>query len=386
MAQSSDKPERSTENEGAEIVVTAQKRSESVQRVPIAVAVATGETLASTGATGIGSLKVALPNVEVSNNVGYILPLIRGVGSKVSQAGLESPNAIYVDGVYYASTTSTLLSFSNISQVEVLKGPQGTLFGRNATGGLIQITTRDPSHTPGGNMSFTVGNYGALGMSGYVTGGISDKIAGDLAFQTSAMGDGYGTNLFNGRDVGRVQHDFGVRTKWLFEPGETTSIRLLADYSDHLGSDNVQRYPSGAAFPPGFGPVYTARPWDTDVDRQPRLRTKTGGVSLRIDQDIGNLTLRSITAWRRTIFHSSFDADYSETFVRYTDIDQHDRQFSQELELQSPAENRFSWTIGGYYFNSAGQYFPIGQILGPNGVARSETFTKQTAKSIAGFG
>lgn len=370
----------------ADIIVTAQKRSESLQRVPIAVSVATAATLRDTGASGIQSLKIATPSVEVSQNVGYVLPVIRGVGSKASGAGFESPVAIYVDGVYYAATTATLFSFNNIRQIEVLKGPQGTLFGRNATGGLIQVSTRDPGREFEGLASLTYGNYGTLQGNLYLTAPLTSKISADIAVQGTTMSDGYGVNSFDGSDVGRVKRDIGIRSKWLFEPGEGTEVRVILDYATAKGSHNVQRYPANTAFPAGFGPSYGGDEWDTQVNINPRLNTKSGGASLRIDQEVGNLTLASITAYRKARFHSVFDLDYSATPVRYADILQKDEQFTQELQLQSPGGERFNWTVGAYYFNAAAKYPPLTIFFQvPGGPQRNDTRTEQKSESLAGF-
>lgn len=370
-----------------DIVVTAQKRSESLQRVPISVSVATNETLKASGAIGIQSLKVAAPNVDVNNNIGFVLPFIRGVGSKASGAGLESPVSIYVDGVYYAATTSTLLSFSNIEQIEVLKGPQGTLFGRNATGGVIHVKMRDPSSTPGGDIDIGVGNYGTLAVNAYVTGG-NDTIAADLTLHAMTMAEGYGRNLLNGADVGQVQHDIGVRSKWKFQLGDTTTARVGLDYTNHLGSDNVQRYPANFPFPAGFGPSYGGRPWDTDVNILPKVETESYGASLTVDQEIGTLALTSITAYRKSDFSSSIDIDYSRSNVRFGTIAQKDRQFSQEVQIQSTGSGPVDWTLGAFYFNARSLNPPIRLVFasataGPSGV---EVATGLDINSIAGFG
>src|SRR6266481_1001894 len=156
-AQSSTPADSSSEtNQGlAEIVVTAQKRSENLQRVPISVSVATSDQLAAINATDVQDLKRVVPGVDIQLTSGYISPFLRGVGSRAFGAGVENPIAIYVDGVYYASAASSLFLFNNIADVEVLKGPQGTLFGRNATAGLIQVTTRDPTDTQSGAAQVT---------------------------------------------------------------------------------------------------------------------------------------------------------------------------------------------------------------------------------------
>ena len=366
-----------------DIIVTAQKRSENLQKVPIAVSVATSADLTNAGASDVQSLKVAIPSVNLARTTGWVLPAIRGVISKATGALLESPNAIYLDGVYYGSTTSTLLSFSNVEQVSVLKGPQGTLFGRNATGGVIQITTRDPGDSFSGNASISYGNYETLIGTAYVSGPLGTGVSADLAVQGRTMGDGYGVNMFNGEDTYRIKHDYGIRSKWKFELGENTVLRLIGDYSDHKGSDTTQRYGINEPFPPVFGAAYGGSPWDTNVDVQPFLRVKAGGASATIDQSIGSLTLTSITAYRSTNFLSVFDTDKSPVFTGRLEIRQKDKQFSQELQLQSDTSGPFTWTIGGYYYYIKSGYYPF---ISTSPGARVLIRTKPTAESIAGFG
>src|SRR5882762_5743909 len=176
-----------------EIVVTAQKRRENLQDVPIAITSITAAQIQTRGIEDVRDLNSAVVSLNVSDQTGHVLPTLRGVGTSVVGAGAESPVALYVDGVYYADATSALLGFNNITQIDVLKGPQGTLFGRNATGGLIEITTVEPSQTPGGKASISYGNSNTTSAKAYATGGIA-AVAADIALQYSTQGIGYGRN------------------------------------------------------------------------------------------------------------------------------------------------------------------------------------------------
>jgi outer membrane receptor protein involved in Fe transport len=140
--------------------------------------------------------------------------------------------SVYVDGVYLASGAASLRTLNNIAQVDVLKGPQGTLFGRNATGGLINITTRDPQSTFGGEANLGYGNYQTAVVGGYLTGPLSEQLTADLALRVSTQGQGYGTNLFNGEDAYRTVRDLAVRSKWRWTPGSSTSLSLIFDYEE----------------------------------------------------------------------------------------------------------------------------------------------------------
>jgi hypothetical protein len=159
-----------------EVVVKAQRRSERLQKVPIAVTAVSGSQLAAHGETSVLALTASVPNMSLNQIGTAVTPYIRGVGSNGSNPNDEQSVALYVDGVYIASPIGNIFDFNNIDQIEVLKGPQGTLFGRNATGGVIQILTKDPSSTPSGQASIGYGNYDTITSSLYATGG-GDGIA-----------------------------------------------------------------------------------------------------------------------------------------------------------------------------------------------------------------
>ena len=377
----------------ADIIVTAQKRAENLQKVPVAVSVATASQLQASGIASIQSLKIAAPGVEVLSNNGYALPVIRGVGSKATGAGIETPIAIYVDGVYYGAASSTILEFNNIAQVEVLKGPQGTLFGRNATGGLIQVTTRDPEADLGGEVNLSYGNYQTFKGDAYLTGAVADGLAADIAVQVTAMGKGYGTNTFNGEDVGRIYHDVAVRSKWLATLNDSTEARFILDYNNNRNNQMVQRLIPGETAPPPFGPNYAGSPWDADLSTQPAMKTHGGGGSIRIDHEMDALKIASITAYRRNYLDLFVDQDNTRTDGRYFHVRQKDWQFSQELQLLSNNDGPLQWVLGGYYFRARSRY-PFVTIFfnGPDRAAtanpnvRADTISYQDTESLAAFG
>ena len=171
-----------------EIVVTAQRRSENLQNVPIAVTVLSADALAEKGVDTVSLLATTVPGLTYAETSTLGTSRIRGIGVSFVAGGNENSVATYVDDVYYASASASILSFNNISQIAVLKGPQGTLFGRNATGGLIQITTRDPSQTFSGLADVTVGNLKTYGTNLYVTGGCQRRLPPILRFISRTRG------------------------------------------------------------------------------------------------------------------------------------------------------------------------------------------------------
>src|SRR6266850_5461801 len=181
-----------------EVVVTANKRRENIQDVPIAIAAISESDLAAHGVQNTLDVAAAIPGLTMQGSMNGLQAHLRGVGTTAIAAGEENSIATYVDGVYIASLSGSFLQLSNIEQIEVDKGPQGTLFGRNATGGVISIMTKAPSHAFGGSTALSYGNYDTVVTSSYVTGGLTENLAADLAFYFSNQGGGYGHNLYTG--------------------------------------------------------------------------------------------------------------------------------------------------------------------------------------------
>lgn len=364
----------------ADIVVTAQRRSENLQDVPIAVTAIDAGALDAKGITNTVDLASVTPGLTYTTVVGSALPRIRGIGAATSLGGNENPVATYVDGVYIASAAGSVLSFNNIAQVAVLKGPQGTLFGRNATGGLIQVTTRDPQDDPEGLASVTYGNLNTIGGSLYLTGGLTDSLAADLAIYFNDQHDGFGRNLTTGTDVNKAR-DLALRSKFKLALGPDTTVRLAVDYSTSI------------AAAPAFRPLYGSLPitgvpfrggkFDIENDIDPRVTNEQGGGSVQVTHDFGDVNLVSITAYRKGSFRAIFDIDKLPVFISRSDLSDKQRQFSQELQLLSTGSGNFRWVLGAYYFASSGAYAPLIIDNVPSDIViRSE----QKTKSYAAFG
>jgi iron complex outermembrane receptor protein len=369
-----------------EIVVTAQRRSQNLQQVPIAITAITGQTAARIGIIGTESIKFASPGVEFGRNAGNGgTPYVRGIGSDSGSIGAESPVALYIDDVYIGAPAGNILAFNNIDQVEVLKGPQGTLFGRNATGGVIQIRTLAPSQKERVDASVSYGNYNTVDGNLYVNGGLTDTLSANFAAQGHKQFDGYGRNLVTGDDIYK-EWNYGFRGSLLWEPSTDTKMRLIADYSrqySQLGL-NPTINPGTVSFGQGtYNGKYTSVATSPDYGY-----SKQYGVSLRIDQSLGFAKLVTISAYRHTSLFNLFDQDGGPPALVLSSTSGLTNTVSQELQLQSQKGGRFTWLAGFYYFYNKGGYDPLRAIspMATGTAAFSDVNDRETLNSYAGFG
>jgi iron complex outermembrane receptor protein len=382
-----------SENTLEEVVVTAQRRSENLQSVPIAVTAVTADMLQARGASNMTDIIAAVPSLTMASG-NYLQPRIRGIGNTAVGPGFESGVAVYVDGVYQASPAGNLFSLSNIDRIEVLKGPQGTLFGRNATGGVIQIVTSEPLEKFDGKASVTAANYDDYSGDLYVTDGLAPGVAANFAGHVESQGDGWGKNQYNNQDVYRVYHDVALRSSLLLQPTDRTRIRITGDYENNDSTTGVaQKLVPGTGFPfPGLARP-TGNPWNVDSDVQPLAQLLGGGISANATQDLDFASLVSITAYRRSNLHLTFDGDVTNIPLLAIDIVQPDRQFSQELQLASGPGSPIKGVIGAFYFDassgfdpSTGTLYGLAQPVTPLGPINSAvTYDRLGTRSLAGY-
>ncbi len=374
-----------------EIVVTAQKRSENVQRVPIAITTASPLKLTAAGVNSVIDLGSAVSGLKLLDIGGQISPRIRGIGSTSINPGTESPVAVFVDGVYYASSSDVGGDLSDVAQVAVLKGPQGTLFGRNATGGVIQIATRDPTDQFKLDLATGIDNYLTWRSEAYVGGPVSDTVKAGFSAQFVKQFIGWGVNTFNGEDVHRIDANVTLRGKLIFTPTDATTIRVSGDFSHRTGS-NAGAYTVFPGFVQAYASPIPPRLWDINSYIQPRNTYNGGGASVTIEQDVGFAKLTSISAYRSSRQYWRFNP--AVTAVPSLDLEIYDftRQFTQELQLVSQGTHRLNWAVGAFYIhNKAGQnpldiYIREGPYRGPGPFGQVVDQTNQVLDSIAGFG
>jgi iron complex outermembrane receptor protein len=377
-----EQPEQAEARGLQEIVVTAQRRSENLQSVPIAVTALSADALQTQGLDDVRLLATAVPSLTYTTQGNVGVPRIRGIGVAFAGAGNENSVSTYVDDVYYASAPSAVLSFNNISQVAVLKGPQGTLFGRNATGGLIQITTRDPSQTFSVLADVTAANHNTYGTNLYVTDGLLENLAADLAVHFEDQIDGFGTNLFNGDEVNKTR-ELSLRSKFKAQLGDETTATLILDYGRTIAATPAYRPLAGSL--PLDGRPYTGGDFNINANVDPFSTLTQYGVSANVAHEFGFAKLVSITAYRHSDYFARFDADAEPEDYLTVDAHEPDRQFSQELRLVSNGSGPLTWQVGAYYLWARGGYIPVHVAIPLFGIV-STVNTSQSTFSTSGFG
>lgn len=371
---------------GEEIIVTAQRRPERPQDVPISLTVVSGKQLDRMQATDMADLGKVVPGLVVTRTGAFTQPYLRGVGKR-STLGVENGVATYVDGVYLASSIGVLLDLRGIERIEVLEGPQGTLFGRNTTGGVIQVVTRDPGSQSSGEVAVHAGTYGHVRGDAFLSGG-NDRLAANLAMSLS-RNDGYGTNFFTGKtDQGETDYNFTARSKWVWRPAGSLKITVAGDYQS---VDQDFSYRPVAGFPAIGQPRVTGFR-DGDQDSPVPHRFRYGGGSIRVDKEIGGLTFMSLSALRGMKAGFGNDLDQGPHALWSADVSVRQDQFSQEFQLQSPESSRLRWVAGLYYIHVGERYDPTifeyggsySQRLG--GRVRQTLYSRGKVSSYAAYG
>jgi iron complex outermembrane recepter protein len=375
----------------AEIVVTAQRRSENAQTVPIAISVISGDTLARTfGVYNIETLQQAVPGLSISMDTGNTKIFLRGVGT--TAVATDNSVGVYVDGVYIASQGASFMNLANINQVEVDKGPQGTLFGRNTTGGVVQIVTRTPSSTPSAELTFGYGNYNTFTLNFYGTSGIAPNLAADFAYYYNNQLDSPGMNVTTGTKNIFRQNSEVIRNKWLWTPTGATTVTLALDYTqDRQATGIVWSFLPGAV---GVDHKTTYLGfYNTASDLDNHWTDRNYGASLRVEQDFGWSRLVSITGARDTLNIHTLDQDATPLhFVDANPLPQLDETLTQELQLQSAVGNeKFKWIVGLYYMDDRFASLPLVIKEGdysPSGLTYTvlDVYVREPTRSYAEFG
>ncbi|WP_152998659.1 TonB-dependent receptor [Sphingopyxis sp. H115] len=367
------------------IIVTAQGRSQLLSDVPVAISAVSAETLQNSGANDIRQLNQVAPSLLVSSTGSEAngSARIRGIGTVGDNPGLESSVPVFIDGVYRSRSGIGLNELGEIDRIEVQRGPQGTLGGRNSSAGLISIYSKKPDFQFGATGEVTYGNYDYWRLGGSVTGPIGDTLAARLD-GVWVKRDGFYNDVNNDRDVNNRDRYF-LRGQLLFEPTDALSVRLIADYTYRDEECCAATY-VGPTVNPFIGNLNTPSPTGTptpttnniirvlndlgqplsafnqgysrDISVTPGRsfagKTKDYGFSGQIDYDFGGATLTSITAYREYRSSQAGDVDYGAVDILYrapdADAYRQFHTFTQELRLQGEAfDGKLDWLVGGFY-------------------------------------
>jgi iron complex outermembrane receptor protein len=344
-----------------DIIVTATKREATLQNVPISVSVTAQETVEKAQIRDLIDLQSVVPSLKVEqlNASGQTNFIIRGFGNGNGNDGIESSVGVFIDGVYRSRSAAGLDDLPEIERIEILRGPQSTLFGKNVSAGAISIVTRKPQFEFGGKAEVSVGNYGLMQTRGTFTGPLTDTIAIRLSGSVNQR-DGFFHNLTTGRDIAD-RNRRSVRADVLWQPSSDFSVRVIADYNliKELccGVTSIQNGRAtqliGAPSPFGLGKPISdpsnifARNVVFNTDPMNRVRGK--GISAQMDWGVGFAKLTSITAYRNQVSQSRQDIDFTGADLINNTTANRIRTFTQELRLASDGDGPLSWLVGGFY-------------------------------------
>lgn len=348
---------KTKEIEVERIMVTASKRLTGLQESPVAITVVNGNTIEQAKVLDINDLQTLVPTLRVtplqrSTNTNFS---IRGFGNGTNNTGIEPSVGIFIDGVYRSRAAAQIGDLPRLQQVEVLSGPQSTLFGKNASAGVISVRTMAPSHELEGKVELGVGNYNQRHMKGYISNGVNDNLALSLSGGFNQR-DGYtdsvvGLNKINNKDR------WNIRGQALYEPTNDVTIRLIADYSEIEEAcctvgDIINGATTGAVRALG-GVVLDESDsflYQSSLNIDPNNNVEDGGVSLQVDVDFEGFAFTSITALRSNDSGYLSDVDYTSLDILkeggHTEID----TFTQEFRLMSTGVRTFEWLVGAYIF------------------------------------
>ncbi|ARR57652.1 hypothetical protein HY78_29515 (plasmid) [Rhizorhabdus wittichii DC-6] len=363
-----------------DIIVTATRRQEKLQNVPVAVTAIDSRVLEKSNVTSTLGLLQTFPSLQLSRTTSTVTPAIRGVVSTAASVGDEPNVGFYVDGIYQPVSSANIFDLFAIERVEVLRGPQGTLFGRNSMGGLINIITRDPSFRPEGELGISGGNFGYVAGRAYVSAGLTSNLAASLG-ATASRNSGFDKDLIRGGDVGK-QKNLLVRGKLLYQPASNVKLigTLLYSYSrdDSIaaGQPSTGNTQALASTP---SVVLALKPNQYAGGILPEMSARKLEANLAAEVDLGSVKLNTAGSYQRDKQKQAQDSDGTTVFIRNGYLSQQSKTYSQEVRLSSNTNGPFKWITGAYFYYFDGSYNPVRivtptatTLLTPDVTSRSE--------------
>jgi len=381
----------------SEIVVTAQRREERSVDVPISVTALGAETLATANVQDLSDISRVTPSLRFDTTGAFSQPTIRGIGTSITTSGGGANVGIYIDGFYSPNPLAADMQLMNVQSVQVLKGPQGTLFGRNTTGGAILIQSADPSADTSAQLKASYGRFNEVRVQGYATTGLAEGVAVDIE-GSYRRGDGFVTNIIDKNDKVGKYESWTVRAGLKLDFGPAS---LLVRYQHGDANDptslmsNTYVDPVFGAMKPGFVPditngiLYTTDPDKVALDKPTFFKSITNVVQATFKADLEFADLTSYTQFRSESVDASQNLDNTGATIFQLGLPVQDQTWSQELLLNSKAGPKLQWTAGLFYFSNRDTYVtysdnatPARNPLGLNRLGGSSTTTKSLAAFI----
>jgi iron complex outermembrane receptor protein len=335
------------------LVVTAERRDRALESLPMSVDVALGADLDSSGVASTPDLPLRIPAMAFTTRGPLGMPYLRGVGSDIDSPGADLSIATFVDGVYQARGAASIQDFYDVDRVEVLKGPQGTLFGRNTTGGAIRIFTREPSDEFEVGGDFGYGNFDALRFRGFLNVPLLEDTVSARLSGLVKLRDGYSENVLTDRRLDD-EDVWALRAKFRVHPREDVSLLLSGDYSREQSSRSVapklvEPLDSSPAYL--MGGTVPADPRDVLNDTRNAIDAEKWGLAARLDWDLDALSLRSLSAFRQTDVGGAMDVDATEIPFCRNFPEEDSKVFTQEIQLASSGSGALQWLGGIHYLH-----------------------------------
>ncbi|WP_417321885.1 TonB-dependent receptor [Erythrobacter aureus] len=358
-------PAMGQENTPAEginvIVVTAEKREKDLQDVPIAITAMSGETLTANGISNVEDLQFFVPGLTVTNDSMAIIN-IRGIGTSAFGVATDPSTTVHYDGVYISRPTTSYQDMFDVERVEVLRGPQGVLFGRNSAGGTLNIISKMPTDELTGTIGVTLGNLGKRNFSGTISGAVADGARARLTLVKNDRNGVYRDVNFDRRY--QDENNLAGRFTLAVDATDRLEIVLRADAS----RDRETGYPAiRETYPASLvaaGATVPSRPNEIALDAVPRYDIDAWGVSSTIRYDAGPVELKSIAAFRSSDVDQTLDVDATDIFLRNIEFSESSKSFTQEFQILSTTPSRLTWILGAFYLREDGE--DEIQILEPN--------------------
>jgi iron complex outermembrane receptor protein len=336
-----------------EVIVTAQRRAERLQDVPIAISALSADALARQSIETVSDLQGKVPGLSMSGFAGIngtSLIALRGVAGQPAPIGASQATAVYLDGVYLSRPDAGFFGLKDVERIEVLRGPQGTLYGRNATAGAINIITRTPTESPEGTIDISYGNAGTMSAGGYVSGPIAGNLTGSFS-GTASQHDGYYRNAPTGNTIGDGD-SYSGRIKLQYDTGTGVDFTLAGDHTRRTSEDLFVFV--------GLAKGRSTFPTDTvvtNLENETGTQIKSGGIGLTINADLtDNVTLTSITSWRTFDYTTVYDIDGTAATVVHGSFMNENDTLSQELRGLISSD-RLRLTIGANYYREEGEAY-----------------------------